>query len=76
MWFKRAIAEFEGGVRLPVIVDLGDESIHATTFFDYFEDAPIFNTYDLILDREPQITLDDILNAISKKETEEDFTTA
>lgn len=77
MWFKKALAEFENGVQTPVYTDLGENTLHATLFFAYFEDAPVFNTYDLMLDEEPQVTLEDILNAISEKEEEEtDFTNA
>ena len=65
------MGEFENGVQMPVIADLGGYFIHATTFFSYFENAPVFDVYDLILDKAPQITIEDILNAISKKEKEE-----
>ena len=81
MWFQEVIAEFDNGQQISVIADLSENFLHATTFFSYFSDAPTFDTYDLLLDKEPQITLkqglEDILNAISEKEeTKEDFTTA
>lgn len=77
MWFIKSMGEFENGVQIPVIADLSGTSLHAMSFFSYFEDAPTFNTYDLVLDEEPQITLKDILNAISEKEEKETgFTTA
>ena len=71
MWFIQAIGEFENGAQVPVIADLSESSFHATTFFDYFSSATRFDTYDLLLEKEPQVTLDDILNAISEKEKEE-----
>ena len=71
MWFIRALGEFENGMQVPVIADLGENFFHATTFFDYFSSAPTFDTYDLLLEKEPQITMEDILNAISEKEKEE-----
>ena len=72
MWFIKSLGEFGDGSQIPVIADLSGTSLHVMTFFAYFEDVPIFNTYDLILDdEEPQITMEDILNAISKKEKEE-----
>ena len=70
MWFKKAMGVFEDG-EIPVIADLSGTSLHPMLFFSYFEDAPTFNTYDLILDEEPKVTLEDILNAISKKEEKE-----
>ncbi|GAF74663.1 unnamed protein product [marine sediment metagenome] len=77
MWFIKSLGEFGDGSQIPVIADLSGTSLHAMSFFSYFSDAPTFNTYDLILDEEPQVTLEDILNAISEKEeTKEDFTTA
>jgi hypothetical protein len=76
MWFIHAIGEFENGAQVPVIADLGESSFYATTFFDYFSSVPTFDTYDLLLDKEPQITLEDILNAISEKEEEIPFPTA
>ena len=71
MWFVKSLGEFGDGSQIPVIADLSGTSLHAMSFFTYFEDAPTFNTYDLILDDESQVTLEDILNAISKKEKEE-----
>ena len=71
MWFIQAIGEFEDGQRHPVYADLSESYVYATAFFDHFSDAETFNTYDLMLEREPQITLEDILNAISEKEKEE-----
>ena len=75
MWFIKAIGEFENGVQLPVYADLGENFVYATVFFNYFSDAPIFNTFDLMLDKEPQVGLEqglkDILNAISEKEEKE-----
>ena len=75
MWFIQTIGEFENGMQVPVIADLSESSFHATTFFDYFSSAPTFDIYDLLLDKEPQITLkqglEDILNAISEKEEKE-----
>ena len=76
MWFMKAMGVFEDGETL-VIADLSGTSLHPMSFFSYFEDAPIFNTFDLILDEEPQVTMEDILNAISeKKEKEIPFPTA
>ena len=66
----KATGVFEDG-ELSVIADLSGTSLHAMTFFAYFEDAPTFNTYDLLLEKEPQVKLEDILNAISKKEEKE-----
>ena len=71
MWFQKVLAEFDNGQQLPVFADLVGNFIHATTFFNDFESAPVFDVYDLMLDKEPQITMEDILNAISKKEKEE-----
>lgn len=71
MWFIKSLGEFGDGSQIPVIADLSGTSLHPMSFFSYFEDAPIFNTFDLILDEEPQVTLEDILNAISKKEEKE-----
>ena len=71
MWFIKAIGEFGDGQRLPVIADLSESFFHATTFFSHFSTAPVFDTFSLMLDKEPQITMDDILNAISKKEEKE-----
>ena len=71
MWFIKALGEFENGMQLPVVADLGEYAVYPTVFFNYFSDAPILNTFDLLLDKEPQITLGDILNAISEKEKEE-----
>ena len=77
MWFIKSLGEFGDGTQIPVIADLSGTSLHAMSFFGYFEDAPTFDTYDLLLEKEPQITVEDILNAISKKEKEEtDFTNA
>lgn len=76
MWFMKAVGEFENGQQMPVIADLGGNFVHATAFFNYFSAAPIFSTFDLVLSKH-QTSLEDILNAISKKEeTKEDFTTA
>ena len=75
MWFIQAIGEFEDGQRHPVYADLSESYVYATAFFNYFSDAPTFDTYDLMLESEPQVTLkqglEDILNAISEKEKEE-----
>ena len=71
MWFIKSLGEFGDGSQIPVIADLSGTSLHAMSFFAYFGDAPIFNTYDLILKDEPQVRLEDILNAISKKEEKE-----
>ena len=78
MWFIKSIGEFENGVQMPVIADLSGNFLHATTFFEYFSGVPTFDTYDLLLskDETPGITMEDILNAISKKEKEVDFSTA
>lgn len=79
MWFRKVTAEFENGVQLPVIADLSGNFLHATTFFDYFKNAPIFNTCDLLLPRDETLdmTLEDILRAISEEESPEiDFTSA
>ena len=81
MWFIKSLGEFSDGSQIPVIADLSGTSLHAMSFFSYFEEAPVFNTYDLMLDKEPQVTLkqglEDILNAISeKKEKEIPFPTA
>ena len=75
MWFIKSLGEFGDGSQIPVIADLSGTSLHPMLFFSYFEDVPTFNTYDLILDEEPQVTskqgLEDILNAISEKKEEE-----
>ena len=71
MWFIKSLGEFDNGVQIPVIADLSGTSLHAMSFFTYFGEAPIFNTYDLMLEKEPQLTMEDILNAISKKEEKE-----
>ena len=75
MWFIKSLGEFGDGSQIPVIADLSGTSLHPMSFFSYFEDAPIFNTFDLILDKEPQVTLkqglEDILNAVSEKKEEE-----
>jgi hypothetical protein len=77
MWFIRAMAEFDNGEMIPVYADLSESYVHATLFFDYFSDAQIFDTYDLMWETEPQVTLEDILNAFSEKEKEEvNFSTA
>jgi hypothetical protein len=80
MWFIKSLGEFGDGSQIPVIADLSGTSLHPMSFFSYFEDAPIFNTFDLMLDdenEEPQVTVEDILNAISeKKEKEIPFPTA
>ena len=75
MWFIKAIGEFDNGMQLPVIADLGEYVVYPTVFFSYFSSAPTFDIYDLLLDKEPQVTLKQglkgILNAISEKEKEE-----
>jgi len=71
MWFIKSLGEFSDGSQIPVIADLSGTSLHPMSFFSYFEEAPVFNTYDLMLDKEPQVTMDDILNAISEKKEEE-----
>ena len=77
MWFIRAMGELGDGQMIPLYADPGENFVYATLFFNYFSDAPIFDTYDLMLYSEPQITWEDFLNAFSEKEKEEtDFTTA
>ena len=70
MWFQKAVCEIENGQQMPVIADLGGNFLHATIFFNYFNTVPVFNIFDLLLSKD-ETSLEDILNAISKKEEKE-----
>lgn len=47
MWFTKVLGQLEDGSCIPVYADLGENYIFGTTFFDYFNDAPTFDIYDL-----------------------------
>jgi len=78
MWYIRGQMELEGQT-IRLVVDLDEESIYPSLFFTYFNNAPGFNTYGLMLDTlvTETIITSDFLNELSKeKERKEDFTTA
>ena len=78
MWYIRGQMELEGQI-IRLVVDLDEESIYPSLFFNYFNTVPKFDTYSLTLDTLETITTSSLLEEFFKVEKEEpqgEFTTA
>ena len=79
MWFQKAMMEMDGQ-RIMLVADLDGERIYPSLFFAHFNTAPIFNTYDLVLDTMvvETITTSDLIDGLFRggDKFQEEFSTA